>query len=148
MPLSHIRLDCQRALWVHCCDCLRLRSLYQPGQGVEASLDPFMYITYGNFQVFSIISNLPSKMLLPTTYFFLCYSALCEAFQIPLKKPNTSPFTPAFDKLVAETLDHWHTPGVSIAVVDGDQTFSKVYVRAASSRGPLNSTGLRHRDLS
>ena len=70
----------------------------------------------------------PSKMLLPTIYFFLGYSALSEAFQIPLSKPGTSPFTPDFDQLVAETLDHWHTPGISVAVVDGDQTFSKVYV--------------------
>ena len=66
-------------------------------------------------------------MLLPLTCFFLAYSSLSEAFQIPLSTPDTSPFTTDFDKLVAETLAHWHTPGVSIAVVDGDQTFSKVY---------------------
>ena len=66
-------------------------------------------------------------MLPLLTCFFLAYSALSEAFQIPLSTPDTSPFTPDFDKLVAETLAHWHTPGVSIAVVDRDQTFSKVY---------------------
>ena len=65
-------------------------------------------------------------MLLPLTYSLLAYSALSEAFQIPLSTPDTSLFTTDFDKLVAETLAHWHTPGVSIAVVDGDQTFSKV----------------------
>ena len=66
-------------------------------------------------------------MLLPLTYFFLGYSTLSETLQIPLSTPGTSPFTTDFDKLVAETLAHWNTPGVSIAVVDGDQTFSKVY---------------------
>ena len=66
-------------------------------------------------------------MLLPLTCLFLAYSAFSEASQSPLSTPDTSPFTTDFDKLVAETLAHWNTPGVSIAVVDGDQTFSKVY---------------------
>lgn len=59
--------------------------------------------------------------------FFLTFSALSGAYQIPWTAPNASPFTPDFDKLVADTLAHWHTPGISIAVVDGDKTFSKVY---------------------
>ena len=66
-------------------------------------------------------------MLLGLICFLLGYSSLSEAFQIPLSTAETSPFTADFDQLVAETLAHWHTPGVSIAVVDGDQTFSKVY---------------------
>ena len=67
-------------------------------------------------------------MLLALTGLFLSYSALFEAFQIPLSSPDTSPFTTDFDKLVTETLAQWHTPGISIAVVDGDQTFSKVNI--------------------
>lgn len=37
-----------------------------------------------------------------------------------------SPFTPEFDALVMENLNHWHVPGLSVAVVDDDETFSKV----------------------
>ena len=65
-------------------------------------------------------------MLTPLIGLLLTYSALCVTFQIPLGKPEDSPFTQDFNKLVAETLAHWHTPGLSIAVVDGDRTFSKV----------------------
>lgn len=31
-----------------------------------------------------------------------------------------------FEKLVQETLNRWHVPGVSVAVVDGDNTWAKV----------------------
>lgn len=65
-------------------------------------------------------------MLLPQAGFFLAFSALSGTSQTPLTAPETPPFTPDFDKLVADTLDHWHTPGISVAVVDGDKTFSKV----------------------
>lgn len=65
-------------------------------------------------------------MLFPPVGFFLAFSALSGAYQILLTAPDDFPFTPEFDKLVADTLDHWHTPGISIAVVDGDKTFSKV----------------------
>lgn len=71
------------------------------------------------------------KMLLLLTSFFSYYSALSAAFQIPLSMQDTSPFTPDFDKLVAETLAHWHAPGISVAVLDGDKTFSKVYTQTA-----------------
>lgn len=66
-------------------------------------------------------------MLLPSKVLILSYFASSEALQFPLSRPDTSPFNPNFDTLVAETLAHWHTPGISVAVVDGDQTFSKVY---------------------
>lgn len=46
--------------------------------------------------------------------------------QVPLSGGRSSPFTPSFDKLVAKSLDRWHTPGFAVAVVDGDETFSKV----------------------
>ena len=66
------------------------------------------------------------KMLLTQAGCFLGFSALVGAYQIPLTAPDASHFTPDFDKLVADTLDHWHTPGMSIAVVDGAKTFHKV----------------------
>lgn len=66
-------------------------------------------------------------MLLPKVAFFFSLSALSGADQIPLTAPDASPFTPDFDKLVTDTLDYWHTPGISVAVVAGDKTFSKGY---------------------
>ena len=35
-------------------------------------------------------------------------------------------FDEKFDALAQDTLDEWQVPGLSIAVVDGDQTFAKV----------------------
>ena len=46
--------------------------------------------------------------------------------QIPLGGGQKSPFTSCFDELVSRNLGHWHVPGISITVVDGDETFSKV----------------------
>lgn len=36
------------------------------------------------------------------------------------------PFTPDFKRFVNETIDEWKLAGISIAVVDGDEVFSKV----------------------
>jgi len=36
------------------------------------------------------------------------------------------PLTDDFNHFVLQTLDHWHVPGFSIAVVNGNETFSKV----------------------
>ena len=58
----------------------------------------------------------------------LTFSALSKAYQIPLTAQDDSPLTSDFDKLVAQTLARWHTPGISVAVVNGDKTFSKVYL--------------------
>ncbi|KAL8827756.1 MAG: hypothetical protein Q9191_002995 [Dirinaria sp. TL-2023a] len=38
-----------------------------------------------------------------------------------------SPFDSDFDTLVNQNLKHWHVPGFSIAIVDGNATFSKGY---------------------
>lgn len=49
------------------------------------------------------------------------------AQQVPLTDPTTSsPFTASFDKLVSQDLERWNTPGLAVAVVNGDDTFSKV----------------------
>ena len=48
------------------------------------------------------------------------------AQQIPVTEQSASPFTAHFDKLVARSLHRWHTPGLAIAVIDGQDTFSKV----------------------
>jgi len=36
------------------------------------------------------------------------------------------PLDERFAKLVKETLELWHLPGISIAVVDGDKTWAEV----------------------
>jgi hypothetical protein len=39
---------------------------------------------------------------------------------------SIGPFDAAFERLVNETLKLWHVPGVSIAVIDGDDTWVEV----------------------
>ena len=48
----------------------------------------------------------------------------------PKMEPNNNngPLDKKFEKLVTETLDHWHVPGISIAVVDGDKPYAQVSV--------------------
>jgi CubicO group peptidase (beta-lactamase class C family) len=36
------------------------------------------------------------------------------------------PLNGEFSRLVQETLEMWHVPGVAVAVVDGDKTWTKV----------------------
>ena len=61
------------------------------------------------------------------TLFLLSLPAIASsAQQIPVKEQIASPFTAHFDKLVAQSLHRWHTPGLAIAVIDGQDTFSKV----------------------
>ena len=48
------------------------------------------------------------------------------AEQKPLNFRRSSPFTPSFDKHVASNLERWHTPGLAVAVIDGEKTHSKV----------------------
>ena len=46
--------------------------------------------------------------------------------QVPFTDPASSPFTESFDELVTQNLDRWHTPGLAIAVVHGEDIFSKL----------------------
>ena len=65
--------------------------------------------------------------MLSNTLFLICLRAIeLAAQQIPVKDQSASPFTAHFDKLVAQSLHRWHTPGLAIAVIDGQDTFSKV----------------------
>ena len=56
--------------------------------------------------------------------------------QVPLSKHENSPFSDSFDNFVAENLAYWHVPGFSIAVVDGDKTYSKVCPVSARLNDP------------
>ncbi len=46
-------------------------------------------------------------------------------------KPSPSPLTEEFDSFVQKTLDQWHIQGMSIAVVHGDDTWTKVSIAFA-----------------
>jgi CubicO group peptidase (beta-lactamase class C family) len=41
-------------------------------------------------------------------------------------KDARTPFDETFDAFVEKLLQEWHVPGMSVAVIDGDQTFAKV----------------------
>ena len=58
----------------------------------------------------------------------LSFTAQATSQQIPLQSSNhiTSPFTASFDAFVENLLVEWHVPGMAIAVVNGNQTYSKV----------------------
>lgn len=55
--------------------------------------------------------------------------------QIPLDDQTSSPFTSSFDKLVSQNLEHWHTPGLAIAVIHDEDTFSKVRISLCKISG-------------
>lgn len=62
----------------------------------------------------------------------LCiFTMAAQAFadQKPLTSDDAAsanPFTEKFNSYVAELMEEWKVPGFSIAVVDGDDVFSKV----------------------
>jgi hypothetical protein len=61
-------------------------------------------------------------------YALLTSSCISYASQKPLQEAEKGegPFDKDFERLVNETLDHWKCPGLSIAVVDGDDTWAAV----------------------
>ena len=59
---------------------------------------------------------------------FLALPKIALGFQqVPLTDPTSSPFTASFDELATHNLDRWHTPGLAIAFVNGEDIFSKVW---------------------
>lgn len=46
--------------------------------------------------------------------------------RMAVQSKQDGPLDEDFEKLVKETLELWHVPGVSVAVVDGDNTWTKV----------------------
>ena len=54
--------------------------------------------------------------------------------QRPLKThvETNSFFDADFDAFVKETLEEWHVPGLSIAIVDGESVYSKVLLSLSS----------------
>ena len=75
--------------------------------------------------------------------FLISFPAIAlGAQQIPVNGQISSPFTAHFDKLVAQSLHRWHTPGLAIAVIDGQDTFSKVRCHFLSTEEPGQIHGL------
>ncbi|KAI4087199.1 MAG: hypothetical protein LQ344_006945 [Seirophora lacunosa] len=68
--------------------------------------------------------------------------SLSSKAQKPLKEEGPSPFTQEFDEYVIDLLDHWHVPGLSIAVVDGRETFSKGYGISSFPSTPVTPSTL------
>lgn len=56
--------------------------------------------------------------------------SLARSDQQPLQS-EAGPFDAAFDAFVEDTLQAWHVPGLSVAVVDGGKTYSKVSVSSS-----------------
>lgn len=63
-------------------------------------------------------------MRITTILTLLLYAPLACALQKVIGP--TSPLDSAFDDLVNRTLQKWQVPGLSIAVVSGDNTYAKV----------------------
>ena len=53
-------------------------------------------------------------------------AAASAAVQKPFFFGERTLFNHDFDQLVHRLLDQWHTPGLAVAVVDGNETYSKV----------------------
>jgi hypothetical protein len=65
---------------------------------------------------------------------------------IMASNPENGPLDKKFEKLVKETLGTWHVPGVSVAVVDGENTYAQVI--SLQSMLPMlifSQSGLRYR---
>jgi hypothetical protein len=62
------------------------------------------------------------------THALLASSCIAYASQQPLRgaEKENGPFDKDFERLANETLDRWKCPGLSIAVVDGDDTWAAV----------------------
>lgn len=79
----------------------------------------------------------PRRHRLDSLYRFACMLALVQlgvagtvfAQQKPLSDghlPGRNPFDDKFGAFVKDTLNEWHVPGLSIAVIDHDQVFAEV----------------------
>ncbi|KUJ14891.1 putative penicillin-binding protein [Mollisia scopiformis] len=55
---------------------------------------------------------------------------------------SDGPLDKKFENLVEETLELWHVPGISLAVVDGEKTFAKGYGIAALPAVPMSPSTL------
>lgn len=73
-----------------------------------------------------MLSSMSKAMLFPLCFCILLLCSGSATTQMPIGEQNPSPLTDDFNDFVLQILDHWHVPGFSIAVVNGNETFSKV----------------------
>ena len=45
---------------------------------------------------------------------------------VTVRNDSQTPLGETFDAFARKLLEEWHVPGMSVAVIDGDQTFAKV----------------------
>ena len=74
--------------------------------------------------IFSLVANMFSKALLILAVAGNVVKGYGQ--QKPLADHTKGPLNPQFDALVQETMDHLHVPGLSVAVVVGNETYAKV----------------------
>lgn len=77
------------------------------------------------------ISVSPRSALIPLVFFALLSTAsITSNSQQHIiagnNDGNKSPFDDSFEKLVNKTMEFWKVPGLSIAVIDGDDSWAKV----------------------
>jgi hypothetical protein len=81
------------------------------------------------------------RSLLSSCCFAVCSAALgladvqghAQEIDVPVQKPvgdtstvKKNPLNADFAQLVRRQLDEWHVPGISVAIVDGDDTWVEV----------------------
>ncbi|RDW94512.1 hypothetical protein BP5796_00275 [Coleophoma crateriformis] len=60
-------------------------------------------------------------------YLPLAVAVIAAGQQSPLTGDKAGPFTHAFERLANETLELWQVPGISVAVIDGDDVWAEGY---------------------
>ena len=114
-----VRINCQLGVQIH--------------HDKEGEVDINSDVSLGALHSFNL-HTIPAQLkMLFTNYSsflpllqFLPFSSAAE--QKLLKNGKSSPFDKKFEKLVYETLELWHVPGVAIGVVDGDLEWSEVSI--------------------
>ena len=77
-------------------------------------------------------------------FFFFCGLSVAQRQQQPLTASKRSPLDGKFRELVEELLEHWHVPGISISVVDGNDTFAEVFLSFTILEPLLSNAGIWH----
>ena len=62
------------------------------------------------------------------------------------EKPS-NPFTAEITQFINDTLKDWHVPGLSIAVIDGENVYTEVHTQSTSCLMHTNSPGIWTRRL-
>lgn len=67
----------------------------------------------------------------------VCGATVLEPQQQRIQAANFE-FDSAFDAFVEDTLEDWHVPGLSIAVIDNGKVFSKVLYHSTRIKCPIH----------